>query len=115
MKKFFRFIISLVLGLLVVASIGWYLFSYDRDFTRDTLLSQARFHDEHGNSRMSSMARNEMIFGHAQSPEEAVEKLEKVTVSDVHRLAKELLDFEQMSFSAVGNVSQPEEYLALFR
>ena len=30
-------------------------------------------------------------------------------------LAKELLDFEQMSFSAVGNVSQPEEYLALFR
>ena len=30
-------------------------------------------------------------------------------------LAKELLDFEQMSFSAVGNVSQPEEYQALFR
>ena len=44
-----------------------------------------------------------------------MEKLEKVTVADVHRLAKDLLDFEQMSFSAVGNVSQPEEYLALFR
>ena len=70
---------------------------------------------ESTNSRMSSMARNEMIFGHAQSPEEAVEKLEKVTVEDVHRLAEELLDFEQMSFSAVGNVSKPEDYMELFR
>ena len=50
-----------------------------------------------------------------QLGEEAVEKLEQVTVEDVHRLAKELLDFDQMSFSAVGNVSQPEEYQALFR
>ena len=44
-----------------------------------------------------------------------MEKLDKVTVEDVHRLAEELLDFEQISFSAVGNVSQPEEYQALFR
>ena len=44
-----------------------------------------------------------------------MERLEKVTIGDIHRLAKDLLDFEQMSFSAVGNVSQPEEYLSLFR
>ena len=54
MKKFFRFLVSLLLGLAVIVSIGWYLFSYDRDLTRDVLLSQARFNDEHGNSRMSS-------------------------------------------------------------
>ena len=48
MKKFFRTLISLLLGLAVIAFIGWYLFSYDRDFTRDMLLSQARYHDEHG-------------------------------------------------------------------
>lgn len=70
---------------------------------------------ESTNSRMSSMARNEMIFGHAQTPEEAVAKLEAVTLEDIHQLARELLDFEKMSFSAVGNVSKPEEYLALFR
>ena len=55
MKKFFRTLISLLLGLAVIAFIGWYLFSYDRDFTRDTLLSQARYHDEHGNSQISSL------------------------------------------------------------
>ena len=83
--------------------------------TKEQLKTTLLMSLESTNSRMSSMARNEMIFGHAQSPEEAVEKLEKVTIGDIHRLAKDLLDFEQMSFSAVGNVSQPEEYLSLFR
>ena len=54
MKKLTRFLVPLMMGLLIIASIGWYLFIYDRDFTRDTLLSQARFQDEHGNSRLSA-------------------------------------------------------------
>ena len=54
MKKATRFLVSLMLGLLILASIFWYLFIYDRDFTRDTLLSQARFQALHGNSRLSS-------------------------------------------------------------
>ena len=45
----------MLMVLLILASIVWYLFIYDRAFTRDTLLSQARFHDLHGNSRISSM------------------------------------------------------------
>ena len=39
MKKATRFLVSLLLGLLILASIFWYLFIYDRAFTRDTLLS----------------------------------------------------------------------------
>lgn len=54
MKKLTRFLVPLLLGLLIIASIFWYLFMYDRAFTRDTLLSQARFQDMHGNSRMSA-------------------------------------------------------------
>lgn len=54
MKKASRFLVSLMLGLLIFASVFWYLFIYDRDFTRDTLLSQARFQALHGNSRLSS-------------------------------------------------------------
>ncbi|MBQ8834968.1 MAG: leucine-rich repeat domain-containing protein [Oscillospiraceae bacterium] len=54
MKKFTRFMVPLLLALVIIASIGWYLFVYDRNFTRDALLSQARFHDLHGNSRLSS-------------------------------------------------------------
>ena len=54
MKKATRFLVSLMLGLLILASIFWYLFIYDRAFTRDTLLSQARFQSLHGNSRLAS-------------------------------------------------------------
>ena len=83
--------------------------------TKEQLKTTLLMSLESTNSRMSSMARNEMVFGHAQSPEEAVAKLEKVTEADIHRLAVELLDFENMSFSAVGNVSHPEEYMKLFK
>ncbi len=54
MKKFIRFFVLILMAALVLGSIGWYLFSYDRDFTRDVLLGQARFQDTHGNSRLSS-------------------------------------------------------------
>jgi len=54
MKKTFKFLMPLILGLLIIASIIWYLFIYDRAFTRDTLLNQARYQDMSGNSRLSS-------------------------------------------------------------
>lgn len=54
MKKFMKILVPILLSALIVVSIGWYLFVYDRAFTRDTLLDQARFNDLHGNSRMSS-------------------------------------------------------------
>ena len=58
MKKTIRFLVPLLMGLLIAASVIWYLFEYDREFTRDTLLSQARFQDLHGNSRISSWCYN---------------------------------------------------------
>ena len=54
MKKFLSILVSLLLVAAIIASIGWYLFVYDRDFTRDFLLSQARYNDLYGNSRLSS-------------------------------------------------------------
>ena len=58
MKKAVRFLVPLLLLIVIVGSIFWYLFIYDRDFTRDTLLSQARFQDLHGNARISSWCYN---------------------------------------------------------
>ena len=55
MKKFIHFLVPLLLAVVIIVSIGWYLFVYDRDFTRDFLLSQARYNDLYGNSRLSSM------------------------------------------------------------
>ena len=54
MKKLTHFLVPLLLFALIVVSIGWYLFIYDREFTRDSLLSQARYQDAYGNSRLSA-------------------------------------------------------------
>lgn len=54
MKKLMRVILTILMIGLIIGSIGWYLFVYDRDFTRDMLLQQARYNDLHGNSRISS-------------------------------------------------------------
>ena len=49
MKRAVKIIIPILLVIVLLASIGWYLFVYDRDFTRDMLLSQARRLDSNGN------------------------------------------------------------------
>ena len=54
MKKLMHVLVPLLLAVLLVISIGWYLFVYDRDFTRDTLLQQARNNDIRGNSALSA-------------------------------------------------------------
>lgn len=55
MNKFVHFLVPLLASLFIIGCIGWYLFVYDRDFTRDSLLEQARYQDLHGNARISSM------------------------------------------------------------
>lgn len=54
MKKVLKFLVPLLLAAGIIASIGWYLLVYDREFTRDTLLSQARFYDTRGNTDFAS-------------------------------------------------------------
>ena len=50
MKK----LLPILLVLLIIASLVWYCFVYDRDFTRDMLLQQARHQSTSGNPKISS-------------------------------------------------------------
>lgn len=54
MKKVMHILVPLLLAFALIISIGWYLFVYDRDFTRDMLLQQARYNDIKGNHGLSS-------------------------------------------------------------
>lgn len=54
MKNSLRKIVPILLVLLILASVLWYCLVYDRDFTRDMLLKQARYHATHGNPTISS-------------------------------------------------------------
>ena len=54
MRNFWRTLVPILLALLTIASLVWYCFVYDRDFTRDMLLNQARHHSTAGNPKIAS-------------------------------------------------------------
>jgi len=54
MKKSLKIIVPLFLVLIIIASLVWYCFVYDRDFTRDMLLHQARNQSTSGNPKIAS-------------------------------------------------------------
>ena len=81
MKKFIHFLVPLLLAVVILVSIGWYLFVYDRDFTRDFLLSQARYNDLYGNSRLSSMFYN-LAYEHSGRDENVAIELANQYKSD---------------------------------
>lgn len=54
MKKFIRIAVPVIMVFVILACMGWYLFRYDREFTRDMLLNGARYFDARGNRAIAS-------------------------------------------------------------
>lgn len=55
-------------------------------------------------NRMSRMARNELCFGRLVSPEEVLAEIEKVTLKDLERVARQLFDPRTLTATVVGPV-----------
>jgi len=53
MKNFFKVFIPILLALAIILCVAWYLFEYDREFTRDMLLKGARYFDSTGNTAIA--------------------------------------------------------------
>lgn len=54
MKKSIRIIIPIILTAAIILCMAWYLFVYDRAFTRDMLLSIARYSESQGNHSVAA-------------------------------------------------------------
>lgn len=54
MKKFLKVILPIILALIIILGILWYLFVYDRAFTRDMLLHGARYFEAEGDMDAAS-------------------------------------------------------------
>lgn len=74
MKKFMKKLIPVLLVLLIIASLVWYCFVYDRTFTRDILLSQARIFHTNGNPKIASWF-YDMAYLHADRDEDVAIEL----------------------------------------
>ena len=82
---------------------------------KEQLKSSVLMGMESTTSRMSSIARSELNYGRYISEEEIVRKLDMVGHDDIAKLCGEIIDFERMSFSAVGNLRKENEYMDAIR
>ena len=107
MKKITKVMVTLLLALLVLGSIVWYLFVYDRDFTRDFLLNQARYHDMYGNSKISSLFYNLAYEFSGQDENVSIELAEQYKADGNYTKAESTLS------QAVQDGGTVELYIAL--
>lgn len=58
-------------------------------------------------SRMSGLARQEYYFGRQFSTDQIISKIEAVSLEDIQRIAKQIVDPESMSLTLLGNLRKP--------
>ncbi len=81
MKKAIRIILPILLAVCVLASSIWYLFIYDRGFTRDVLLTFARISDSQGSHKLATWFYNQAYSQAGNSDEVAIELAEQYKAS----------------------------------
>ena len=74
MKRFIRFLVPMLLVIALIGCAVWYLFEYDRDFTRDLLLKHARYFEQSGNHSVSEWFYNQ-AYAHADQDEDVAIEL----------------------------------------
>jgi len=73
MKDKFKRILPILLAIVVICSIAWYLFVYDRDFTRDMLINQARYCEDQGKHSLAAWFYNMAYVQSGQDDDVAIE------------------------------------------
>ena len=107
MKKFFKIIIPIILVFVILASIGWYLFIYDRDFTRDMLLQGARYFDSQGNHVISD-------WFYDRAYEQAVDNdAVAIELAEQHKAEGNYTKAEYTLTRAISDGASTELYVAL--
>ena len=107
MKKLFKILVPVLMVLLILTSLVWYGFVYDRDFVRDMLLKQARSHSDRGNASLSSWF-YDLAYAHSgQSNNVAIELANQFKKSGNYTKAESTLS------KAIADGGTLELYMAL--
>lgn len=107
MKNSSKRLVPILLALLIIASLVWYCFVYDRDFTRDMLLMQARHQSTGGNSKVASWF-YDLAYEHSgQSDEVAIELANQFKAAGNYTKAEYTLS------NAIADGGTAELYVAL--
>lgn len=107
MKKAARIIIPIVLALIILLGTVWYLFIYDKDFTRDIFLHAARFFQSRGNYEIAAWCYDS---AYKQSDDNDAVAIE---LSRQHANAGNYLQAEKAIVSAIEDSPSAVLYVAL--
>ena len=107
MKKSIRIILPVVLALAIIICTGWYLFIYDRAFTRDVLLHTARYFESNGNHTVSAWFYNHAYMQAGDSDAVAIELAEQYKESGNYTKAEYTLSH------AISDGAGVDVYVAL--
>lgn len=81
MKKTIGIILSIILSVAIILCTAWYLFVYDRVFTRDMLLTFARYSESHGNHSTATLFYNLAYSQYGDNDAVAIELAEQYKIS----------------------------------
>jgi len=82
-----------------------------RDLTKSNVLMSL----ESTSARMNFLGKNELSRGRIPTPEEVIARYDAVTRDDLLTIAQRLIDFDQLSFSVIGQTAEEARYRELLR
>ena len=109
MKKVFKFIIPIILAIAIVLCLIWYLFVYDRAFTRDIMLYSARYFDRHNKPAAAAWFYDLAYNQSVDSDEVAIE------LAQQHKLDGNFTQAEVILSQAIEDNPSTALYAALCR
>ena len=109
MKKALRIIFPIILVFAIILCAGWYLLVYDRPFTRDVLLSAARYSERHGNHSVAAWFYSTAYKQSGNSDAVAIELAEQYKSIGNYTKAEYTLT------NAIADGGEIELYIALSR
>lgn len=109
MKKFLKFIVPILLAIVIVLCLIWYLFVYDRAFTRDILLYSARYFDSNNKPGVAAWFYDLAYNQSVDSDEVAIE------LAQQHKLDGNFTQAEVILSKALEENASTALYTALSR
>lgn len=107
MKKTIKRILPIFLCIIVLCSIAWYLFSYDRGFTQDLMLSGARLFERQGSHSFATWLYNQAYLYCGGDDAVIIELAERFKNNDNYTKAEVALS------NAIAEGGSVELYIAL--
>ena len=107
MKRTLKRILPIFLSLVIICSIFWYLFVYDRGIMQDVLLSSARFFEQQGNHNIATWLYNEAYLQSGNDVKVIIELAERFKKMGNYTQAEVVLT------NAISEGGSAELYIAL--